>query len=549
MNTVTARRPMQGLPAAALCVLCGAALALAYPRFDIGILAWIAPVPWIVITARRSPARAFGLSWAFGFGFFGLLLVWVHGVLSHYTTLPLALSLPIWILLIGYLSLYPAAYGWMIAALVRRWGTASLLMTPVLWVGLEEGRGFLIGGFPWGLAGQSHAGGLALWQAASLGGVALVSILVACVWSALAFLALRFTTRAWPRQPSRTATLTALVMIALVAIVIVLGGARLRRHPPVHTIDPLADGVLVARLAGSHPPVFGVALVQGGFGSDLDETQARQALHDYLDLSRRVLPFSPSVIVWPESNAPYMIDGSPGYLDVIRDLSRRANARVLLGSVAGDARAGLRNSAYLIDPGGVEARYDKRRLVQYGEYVPLKGLFPFIRKFVPEAGDFVAGQEVGVLRVGDRSLGVAICYEMIFPEEILLQVRHGANLLVNITNDSWFPGAGPWQHAEFARMRAIETGLWTVRGASTGRTLLIDPWGRISAALPLGGPGVLMAQVPPARSASPSKSTLYVTSGPWVSRSCVTITALTLAFLVVGNIIDRRRRTASPPSR
>ena len=132
----------------------------------------------------------------------------------------------------------------------------------------------------------------------------------------------------------------------------------------------------------------------------------------------------------------------------------------MLGGVGGAEAEGLTNSAYLIGPEGIRARYDKRRLVQYGEYVPLKTLFPFIRHFVPEAGEFRPGAGVGVMTVGGRNIGVSICYELIFPEELLLQARAGSELLINLTNDSWYGWGGPWQHSEFAAMRAIETGLY-----------------------------------------------------------------------------------------
>lgn len=548
-------------------LLCGAALALGYPRFSLALAAWIAPLPWLLLTVSSSPARAFRLGCAFGLGFFGLLLVWVHGVLSHYTTLPLVLSVPIWVLLVGYLALYPGVFAAMLAGLVHRLGAPAILIAPVLWVGLESARGFLLGGFPWGFAGSSHAGGLALWQAASLGGVCFVSLLVAAAWSALTLLALAVrehsrkdsaplvpravgtTGAGGDRTGRRVRSVSAPVMLAAVGLLMavllaeVWGAARLEAYPPVLHTDHSQKDLIQAR-PPEEPPVstFGIALVQGGFGSDLDEEQARRALDDYLDLSRKAAPTSPAVIVWPESNAPFLIEGSPDFLSALVGLGRHSQARILLGSVAEEGAQGLRNSAYLIGPAGVEHRYDKRRLVQYGEYVPLKSVFPFIRKFVPEAGDFAPGSEIGIMSVEGRLLGVSICYEMIFPGEILLQARAGAQVLVNLTNDSWFPGSGPWQHSEFAQMRAIETGLWTARAASTGRTVLIDPQGRVTAALPMGAPGVLSARVPGSDLASYGPKTLYVGFGAWVGRACVTITALVLAFLVVGNIIDRRRR-------
>ncbi len=290
-----------------------------------------------------------------------------------------------------------------------------------------------------------------------------------------------------------------------------------------------------------------IALVQGGFGSDFEYEEAPRILRTYLDLSRRAAEASqPALIVWPESSAPYQPDRDAAYLKTLEGLSRETGALLLLGAVGGEWESGFTNSAWLVGPEGVRHRYDKRRLVQYGEYVPLKRLFPFVRKFVPQAGDFLPGALPGVVEAGPRSLGVAICYEVIFPEEPLEQVRLGASLLVNITNDSWFSDGGPWQHADFAPVRAIETGRWLARAASTGRTLLVDPLGRLRAAGPLGGPAVLLAAIPQAAGGGLSGGTPFVRRGEWAGKGCATLTLLALAFLLVGNNIDRRRQSGRP---
>jgi apolipoprotein N-acyltransferase len=310
--------------------------------------------------------------------------------------------------------------------------------------------------------------------------------------------------------------------------------------------EPAAPGALVeraARLRGDISdevaPSFRIALVQGGFGGDLDWDQAKAALSTYLRLSRIAARHKPDLIVWPESNAPYQPIETPGYLDVLRDLTRSAGSPLLLGAVAGTLETGLTNSAFLIGPEGPPRRYDKRRLVPYGEFVPFQRLFPFIRHFVAEVGEFRAGREAGVLTVAGRAIGVSICYEMIFPEEIREQARRGSTIAINLTNDSWYRRGGPWQHSDFSVLRAIESGLYAARAASTGRTLLIDPYGRTVGQGPLGGRAVLLGEIP-APERLPGR-TLYGRFGDWAGIGCGILTAAMIAFLGVGNIIDRRR--------
>lgn len=535
-----------------------------------------------------APRRGFVSGWLFGIGFFGILLNWVHGVLATYTSLPGVLTAAIWLLLVAYLALYPAMFGAIVAVLGRRLGRSALVLAPVVWVGLEFARGRLLGGFPWGLAGDSRAGGLALMQAASVGGVELVSLLLVAVWCALAYWALPWlggrlaSGRAIP--PSGRGGLggnvASILVIASVACVAGLGAARLRSHPAAGeawTVDlakartlpeegtrgasteaapPFRGDVGAGDRSGSPGSgesgagvgtggvarPFRMALVQGGYGSDLDAEDARRALRDYLALSRLAARSRPDLIVWPESNAPFLIDGTPGFRQALEGLSRETGALVLLGGVGGDDATGMTNSAFVIGAEGQVSRYDKRHLVQYGEYVPLKGLFPFIRHFVPQAGEFRPGVSVGVVDLDDVRVGTSICYEMIFPEEIRLQAKEGAQVIVNLTNDSWYPRGGPWQHAQFAAMRAIETGRYVARAASTGLTMVVDPLGRELVTGPLGGPAIVQAVIPSGNGTGPRRiETLFVRGGDWAGKGCATITALALAFLGVGNIIDRRR--------
>jgi len=156
----------------------------------------------------------------------------------------------------------------------------------------------------------------------------------------------------------------------------------------------------------------------------------------------------------------------------------------LFGSVSYSAQDdNFFNSAYLLSPAGeIAGKYDKVHLVPYGEYVPLRDVFPFIKKLTAGMGDFGTGVGYYPLSMGDKKIGVLICYEGILPFAARMYKKESADLLVNITNDAWFGAtSAPFQHFSMAVFRAVETRLYLVRAANTGISGIIDPGGRIIA--------------------------------------------------------------------
>ena len=192
----------------------------------------------------------------------------------------------------------------------------------------------------------------------------------------------------------------------------------------------------------------------------------------------------PGIIVWPESPAPFFINDQE-FRRAVSDIARASNAYVIVGSLgsAGMSQQSpkLFNSAALITPSGEwTARYDKIHLVPFGEYVPFGTLLAFAQKLTKEVGDFIPGANRTPFDVGHYKVGVFICYESVFPNDIRQFALNGANVFVNISNDGWFGRYGaPTQHLNHARMRAVENNRWLLRATNTGITSVIDPYGRI----------------------------------------------------------------------
>ena len=183
--------------------------------------------------------------------------------------------------------------------------------------------------------------------------------------------------------------------------------------------------------------------------------------------------------------------------------------------------------------GTVRAVYDKVHLVPFGEFLPLRGLLERLglEQLVRVPGGFLAGERRGLIATpGTPSFVPLVCYEIIFPHAVVPPGERPGWLL-NLTNDGWFgASAGPYQHLLQARVRAIEEGLPLVRAANTGISAVVDPVGRIVAALPLDREGVLDAKLPE-RIAAP----LYARTG---DRAVAAIVCIIMIF----SLWHRRRR-------
>jgi apolipoprotein N-acyltransferase len=209
-----------------------------------------------------------------------------------------------------------------------------------------------------------------------------------------------------------------------------------------------------------------------------------------------------SHIIWPESAASYPLDQD----EVARGMVAKVvppGGLLLTGGERFDLSAKpprAWNTLFVIDhAGAVVAHYDKRDLVPFGEFLPLRDVLSRVglAKLTHGSIDFQAGPGRQTITLpGLPPVSPLICYEAIFPGSVVdPDVR--PDWLLNITNDAWFGrSSGPYQHLAMARLRAIEEGLPLVRSANSGISAVVDPWGRVQARLGLGETGVLDATLP-----------------------------------------------------
>jgi apolipoprotein N-acyltransferase len=469
------------LGAGGLALSSGALLALSFPRFGHPAVAWAALAPLLVALARWphgavSPSRGFWLGWTTGAVYFTGTLYWLSDVMVTFGGLPPVAAWPVALLLVAYLSIYTGIFGWLLARALRRFGPGALWLAPPLWTGTEFLRGWLFTGFPWVTFGYSQATVLPIVQLASVGGVALISLLLVTGSASLAVAALGDR-----RQAVRAVALSA----GLVAAAAGWGQWRIARGELAST-----------------GPVLRVGIVQGNVAQSQkwDPAHAREIFQRYLDLTRRVARGGARLIVWPESATPFSFEEEPEGREAVLGLAREVSAWLVLGSnqIERGSPARYYNAAFLVSPAGQQAAvYRKVHLVPFGEYVPLRSLLFFARPLVDGIGDFAHGREVTPLEIDGRRVSTVICYESVFPYLAREAVtRHGSQLLTAITNDAWYGwSSAPFQHFEQGAVRAVEFGRYFVRAANTGISGIVDPYGRVVASRGLFETATLDADV------------------------------------------------------
>ena len=468
----------------------GAVSALSFAPYSLWPLMLLAfcGLVWLLDTpATGIQAAVFG--WLFGFGQFAVSLYWISISFQFQANMPAWVGFIAVAGLAGYLALYPALALWISS---RLWSSspARVLIFATSWTVTEWLRGHLLTGFPWNTVAQIWSDTPIMLQPARLMG-AYGLTLFTVAWFAAA--ALVFDHARSARRFLLTAASSALLLSAD-------GWWRLRNAELV-------------RLEGLR-----VHLVQADVRQDLEADPERQ--REIFMLYERMTAAAlrqrgPGIVIWPETAVEHDVEGD-------------AASRLRLASIMGDSGPlilgavgqrfgpdgewiGARNSLLVVDgDGAVRAVYDKTKLVPFGEYLPAVNLLARagLSSVAGRSARFLAGRGPTTLAPGIPPFSPLICYEIIFPGEV---VGSGPRpqWLLNISNDAWFGDSwGPHQHFAQARLRAVEQGLPVVRSTPTGVSGVIDQHGRALARTGLGQRVVLTSEVPKG-----SSDTLYARTG------------------------------------
>ncbi len=497
----------------------GAALPLAFAPFGLFPLAYIAPAMLFLLWREGLAARAAWRGFLFGIGLFGIGVSWVYVSLHDFGHMPAPLAALATLLLVAGLALYPALLGFVQARwLDRQRPTHALLVLPALWVLFEWIRGWFLTGFPWLNLGYSQSdtwlAGYAPWL-----GVYGVSLVVA-IASGLLVQSLQ--------APEKF----------------------LRRYLPA-LLAIFLSGWLAGKIEWTEPAgaPLPVALVQGNVPLELKWQPAYRGaiLERYRLLSAQA--GDARLIVWPEAAIPARLDEiDPGYLAdlkqrntdfligvIERDNSTRNhyNSVMALGRDGRSCASCDRDTGASLHGAGI---YRKQHLVPFGEFLPFPGLLRWLLDSlrIPMSDFSTGGANQPPLAAAGQKIGVSVCYEDAFGEEII-RALPAATLLANVSEDAWFGDSlAPHQRIQMARLRALESGRPMLRAANTGPSVVIDHRGAVAARSPQFQSFVLRASVEPRQGATP-----YVR---WGNAPIVGL----LAGLVLAVFVVTRRRVVAP---
>ena len=468
---------LQGWRADLVALALGALSALALPPLGVvPVLLVSFPGLLTLIDAAPRARTAFRRGYAFGFGHHLVGLYWITEAIlvkadQFWWLVPFAV--PVTAAGLAPFIALPCA-----ASRLAPAGWRRTMLFAGLWTLADIARQFVLTGFPWNPLGSVWAlsgplGDVMIQPASAVGvhGLTLATLLVATV----------------PVLGRRA---------ALAAVAVLLSWA----------------GFGIVRLAKPLPAAPGLTVVvaQGNVSEaeKHDRAWAVATFRHYLDLTRQGMARTDTgvgtgagtgarVVVWPETASPFLLAEDANARLAIAQSARSAAGPALaslVGTVRFDAAGRPRNSMLAILPDGtVAATYDKSHLVPFGEYVP--SWLPLMQ-LVP-GGGFAPGPGIVTQHVaGVPPFGVLICYETIFPSQVVDEADR-PDWLVEVTNDAWFGlGTGPRQHLAAGRMRAVEEGLPLVRAANTGISAAFDSFGREQGRLGLQVAGTLVLPLP-----------------------------------------------------
>ena len=495
-----------------LAVLSGILLVLSHPSLSLFPLAWVGLAPLLFAVKSVSNAKsAFRIGYISGLTFFGGLLYWI---ILLYPFANIFVTVLGYVALVAYSALYFAIFAVFAHQLPRKSGAAFIFPAALFWTGLEWIRGWLLTGFPWGSMGYSQWNNHIVIQIASITGVHGVGFVLALSNAAVASL---FLSRSNLRRGFKGVALP----VGIAALTLVYGAVCLSesRHSTTSVKLGLVPGNVpqAEKWQSEHVP---------------------KILKRYIRLTEKANAANPDMIVLPETALhPQILSGrARGYGQRLLGLLKEHEIYLLAGAPAQGGDGKYYNSVFLLSPAGEKlGSYSKMHLVPFGEYVPFSSALPNFIQFET----FAPGKSINLLPIADvkdAKVGVAICFESVFPNLFRKFVAKGADIMGILTNDAWFVGTtAPAQHLSAAPFRAVENRVSVFRCANGGISCIIDPFGRIVSPTiaPSQPDGVLIEDVP-LKNHQESGETLYTRYGDWFPILCL---------LVSLGLIGHRNRT------
>lgn len=461
-----------GLPGHLIALFAGCTLPLSLAPFDIWPLGFVS-VFLLALSLQGIESRIGAFrNYLFGLGMYGVGVSWIYVSIHEHGGASVGLAVSLVALFVVSISFVGALQGYLYVRFFRNgyWGT--VLGFSCLWVIQEWCRTWVLTGFPWLFLGYG-AMETPLVHLAPVTGVFGVSLAV--VLTASMFVALASHPHEAPAQVRRKLVSLALVgSVWLAALLLSLQ----------HWVEPVPDGEL------------SVSLVQGNIDQRIK--WRREMIRPILDLYWQMseTEWQQDLIVWPEAAITLFKHRATDFLEKVDSKGKQTNTTVITGIPAIDPETqSYRNSAVALGMGS--GFYQKRRLVPFGEYVPLeawlRGVITFFN--LPMSHNDSGPMEQDPLLVGPWKVSTSICYEVVYPGLVRRSVI-APDFLLTLSNDTWFgKSIGPIQHMQMARMRAVENGRYLIRATNNGVTAIVDEQGHILQSLPQFTRDVLRGEI------------------------------------------------------
>ncbi|MEO5703333.1 MAG: apolipoprotein N-acyltransferase [Gammaproteobacteria bacterium] len=462
-----------------LALLAGASLPLAFAPFHLFPIAILAPALLFLVWLDATPRSAFRRGWLFGAGMFGVGISWIYVAIHDFGHSNIFTAVLLTGGFVAFLALFPAVLGYLVTRVFPAQNKSSsalklLLVFPAAWTLFEWVRSWILTGFPWLNIGNSQID-------APLAGLA---PLLGVYGMSLA---------------------TAFSAALLVRLLLAEKSARLR---PLFTFVILwSIAGLLVHIEWTQPlgKPLQVALIQGNIPQDVKwrPEQQQRTLELYIDLTRR--HWGSDIILWPEAALPtFYHEVADNYLARLQSDARTHGTDLLIGLPVLDQTTGRYYNS-VMSLGSSQGFYHKQHLVPFGDYVPLqnwlRGLIGFFD--LPMSGFSPGLRDQRLLQVAGHKVGISICYEDVFGEEVIHNLPE-ASLLVNATNNAWYGDSlAPPQHLQMSRLRALETGRPVLRVTTNGISAIIDPKGEIVTRSPQFKTYVITGTVQPMQGTTP----------------------------------------------
>lgn len=482
------------LPNWKLAVISGVLVGLSYPPLHLGFIMWFGLIPLIHVLLNVKPGQAAKFAFLASITANFISLHWI-GFNSGAGFIAVFASL---IGAVIYLGIFWSGFGYLVSFIEKR-NSKGLLVLPFVWVAMELLRSLGALGFPWINLGLTQTEYLPLVQIADITGSYGISFWIILINIGFYLALISIDKRKY-------------LIITSLIFVLVFGYGLIR--------------INTAKNISSKP--ISIAITQSNINPDEKwEPELREEIfslmHSLLDSA---LNLNPDLVLWPESAVPSYLRLSSHRRRPITEKLAKFNIPLLSGTVDRiideDGEKIYYNSSIFIKPDDSIKMYHKVHLVPFAEYIPLSEKFPSLKKLNFGQGNFTSGKEYTVFKLDSVKFSNIICYESSMPKIVKGLVKNGAQFITIQANDGWLGNsAGPYQHFELAKLRAIENRVFIVRCANTGISGVINPIGIVQQKIPLGKKSITIANIFPSQNL-----TFYTKYGEVFAILCVIISLI-----------------------